>query len=161
MCQKEEQLASSHHPAQGETADDARGEHPPSVARACPPLCHPMAPLSLRFSGQEYWNVFHFLLQGIYPTKGSKLCLQHLLHWQADSLSLSPLGFSGSRRAISISTSHQYMPPFIFFRASRTSLRKHLIHLVAYVSDFEEKPNGNSECGSWTRGLILALCTAV
>ena len=24
----------------------------------------------------------HFLLQGIFPTQGSKLCLLHLLHWQ-------------------------------------------------------------------------------
>ena len=31
----------------------------------------------------------HFLLQGIVPTQGSNL---HLLHWQADSLPLSPLG---------------------------------------------------------------------
>lgn len=43
------------------------------------------------------------------------------------------------------------MPPFIFFRASSTSLRKHLIHLLLYICDFKEKPNGNSECGSWTR----------
>ena len=27
----------------------------------------------------------HFLLQGIFPTQGSKLRLLHLLHWQADS----------------------------------------------------------------------------
>ena len=31
----------------------------------------------------------HFLLQGIYLTQGSKLCL---LHWQEDSLSLHHLG---------------------------------------------------------------------
>ena len=31
----------------------------------------------------------HFLLQGIFPTQGSNLCL---LHWQADSLPLSLLG---------------------------------------------------------------------
>ena len=29
---------------------------------------------------------------GIFPIQGSKLHLLHLLHWQADSLSLSPLG---------------------------------------------------------------------
>ena len=28
----------------------------------------------------------HFLLQGIVPTQGSKLCLFHLLDWQVDSL---------------------------------------------------------------------------
>jgi len=32
------------------------------------------------------------LLQGISPTQGSNLHLLHLLHWQADSLSLSYLG---------------------------------------------------------------------
>ena len=31
----------------------------------------------------------HFLLQGIFPSQGSNLCL---LHWQADSLPLSPQG---------------------------------------------------------------------
>ena len=31
----------------------------------------------------------YFLLQGIFPTQGSNLCL---LHWQADSLPLSHLG---------------------------------------------------------------------
>ena len=34
----------------------------------------------------------HALLQGIFPTQGSKLCLLHLLHWQAGSLPLVPLG---------------------------------------------------------------------
>ena len=34
----------------------------------------------------------YFLLQGIFPNQGSNLSLQQLLHWQADSLSLSHLG---------------------------------------------------------------------
>ena len=34
---------------------------------------------------------YHFLLQGIFPTQGSNLCLLHLLHWQAGSLPLAPL----------------------------------------------------------------------
>ena len=29
------------------------------------------APLSMRFSRQEYWSGLHFLLQGIFPTQGS------------------------------------------------------------------------------------------
>ena len=33
----------------------------------------------------------HFILQGIFLTQGSKLCLFHLLHWQADSLPRSHL----------------------------------------------------------------------
>ena len=34
----------------------------------------------------------HFLLQGIFPTKGSNSCLLHLLHWQVDDLPLSHQG---------------------------------------------------------------------
>ena len=34
----------------------------------------------------------HFLLQGIFPTQGSNLCLLHLLHWQVDPLPLAPPG---------------------------------------------------------------------
>ena len=34
----------------------------------------------------------HFLLQGIFLTQGLNLLLFHLLHWQADSSSLSHLG---------------------------------------------------------------------
>ena len=34
----------------------------------------------------------HALLQGIFPTQGSHLCLLHLLHWQGDSLPLAALG---------------------------------------------------------------------
>ena len=34
----------------------------------------------------------HALLQGIFPTQGSNLCLLRLLHWQAGSLPLAPPG---------------------------------------------------------------------
>ena len=34
----------------------------------------------------------HFLLQGIFPTQGLNPHLFHLLHWQAESLPLSPPG---------------------------------------------------------------------
>ena len=34
----------------------------------------------------------HALLQGVFLTQGSNLCLLGLLHWQADSLPLVPLG---------------------------------------------------------------------
>ena len=37
------------------------------------------APLSKGFSSWEYWSGCHFLLQGIYPTQGSNLCLLRLL----------------------------------------------------------------------------------
>ena len=43
------------------------------------------APLSMGFSRQEYWSeLLCFLHHGIFPTQGSKLCLLHLLYWQAD-----------------------------------------------------------------------------
>ena len=35
---------------------------------------------------------FNFLLQGIFLTQGSNLCLLHLLHWQVDCLPLVPPG---------------------------------------------------------------------
>ena len=47
------------------------------------------APLFLGFPGENSGVGCHFLLQGIFPTQGSNLSL---LHWQVDSLPLSPLG---------------------------------------------------------------------
>ena len=34
----------------------------------------------------------HFLLQGVFPTRGSHLRLSRALHWQGDSLPLAPSG---------------------------------------------------------------------
>ena len=36
-----------------------------------------LAPLSMEFSRQEYWNGWHYLLQGIFPTQGSNSGLLH------------------------------------------------------------------------------------
>ena len=44
------------------------------------------------FPGKHTGVVFHFLLQGIFPTQGSNLCLLCLLYRQADSLPLSHQG---------------------------------------------------------------------
>ena len=68
-------------------------------AQSCPTLCDPLtivhqAPLSMRFSRQEYWNGLPFLLQGIFLTQGLNLHLPRILHWQADSSPLSHLGSS-------------------------------------------------------------------
>ena len=49
-------------------------------------------PLSMGFSRQEYWSGLPCPPPGIFLTQGSNLCLQHLLHWQAGSLSLTPPG---------------------------------------------------------------------
>ena len=40
----------------------------------------------------------HALLQGVFPTQGWKLCLVHLLQWQAGSLPLVPPGEQGNSR---------------------------------------------------------------
>ena len=48
------------------------------------------APLSMRFSWQEYWSGLHFLLHGIFLTWGLNPCF---LLWQADSVPLSHLRF--------------------------------------------------------------------
>ena len=44
------------------------------------------------FPGKNTGAGCYFLLQGIFLTQGSKLCLLPLLHWQADSLLLCHLG---------------------------------------------------------------------
>ena len=44
------------------------------------------ASLSMGLSGKNTGVDCHSLLQGIFLTRGSNLCLQHLLHWQAGSL---------------------------------------------------------------------------
>ena len=72
-------------------------------AQSYPTLWNPeavacQAPLSMRFPRSYYWRITgvgcHFLLQGIFPTQESKLCLLCLLHWQVDSLPLCHLGSS-------------------------------------------------------------------
>ena len=50
------------------------------------------APLSMRFSRQEYWSRLHFLFQAIFLIEGSNPRLLCLLHWEAGSLPLGPLG---------------------------------------------------------------------
>ena len=54
------------------------------------------APLSMRFSRQEYWSGLPFPSLGIVPTQGAN---SPLLHWKADSLPLSHLGRIGLARS--------------------------------------------------------------
>ena len=62
--------------------------------QSCPTLCNPMdcSPPGSSVHGilQEYWSGFHALLQGIFPTQGSKPRLLCLQHWQAGSLPITP-----------------------------------------------------------------------
>ena len=46
------------------------------------------APLSMGFPGRNSGVGCHFLLQGIFASQGLNL---HLLHWEAESLTLSHL----------------------------------------------------------------------
>ena len=50
------------------------------------------APLSMRFSRQEYWSGLHALLLGIFLTQGLNSRLLPLLHWQVNSLPPVPPG---------------------------------------------------------------------
>ena len=60
-----------------------------SVTQSCP--AH-QVPLSMEFSMQEYWSGLPFPSSGDLPDQGLNPHLLCLLHWQADSLSLSHRG---------------------------------------------------------------------
>ena len=47
------------------------------------------APLSMGFSGQEYWSALPFLSPGDPPNPGINLCLSCLLRWLAGSVPLA------------------------------------------------------------------------
>ena len=57
---------------------------------------HGLCPAKLlcpwNFPGKNTGAGCHIFFQGIFLTQRSKLCLLHLLHWQADSLPLGCLG---------------------------------------------------------------------
>ena len=67
-------------------------------AQSCLTLCNPIdySPPGSSVHGifpariQEWVAIF--ILQGLFRTQRSNLCLLHLLHWQADPLPLSHLG---------------------------------------------------------------------
>ena len=68
-----------------------------ACAQSCLILWDPMDCSSLSFSVRGIFHKntgvgCHFLLQGIFPTQGSKPHLLHLLHWQVGSLPREPPG---------------------------------------------------------------------
>ena len=68
-----------------------------SVSKSCQTLATPwtvdhQALLSMRFPRQEYRSGLPFPFLGDLPYPGLSQRLLYLLHWQADSLSLSHLG---------------------------------------------------------------------
>ena len=87
----------------GRPATGGRAEaHTPgnvcSVTQSCLTLCNPTdssppgSSVHEIFPGRNTGVGCHFLLQGIFPTPGLNPRLWHLLHWQARSLPLVPLG---------------------------------------------------------------------
>ena len=67
------------------------------LLQSCPTPCDPMDSRLLcpwDSPGKNTGVGCHFLLQGIFPAWGSNRRLLCLLRWQADSLSLAPLGKS-------------------------------------------------------------------
>ena len=59
------------------------------------------------FPGKNTGAGWHFLLQGIFPTQGSKPGLLYLLHWQVDS---SPLQGPETLNCVSWLVSHTHTP---------------------------------------------------
>ena len=66
------------------------------LLQSCPTLCNSVEPTRLLCPwdspGRNTGVGCHALLQGIFPTQGSNLCLLHLPHRQAGSLPLAPPG---------------------------------------------------------------------
>ena len=82
------------------------------IAKSClaPLRCHGLRPTWLLcpvdFPGENSGVSCHFLLQRIFPTQGLRLCL---LHWQANSLSLSHLGSPKNKWAGVNTLIHQWI----------------------------------------------------
>ena len=67
------------------------------LTESCPTRCHhglwpAMLLCPWDSPGKNTGVDCHALLQQIFPTQGSNLCLLRLLHWQAGSLTLAPPG---------------------------------------------------------------------
>ena len=91
------------------------------VAKSCLTLCNLwtvayQASLSMGFLNKNTGVGCHFLLQGIFLTPGLS---PHLLHWQADSLSLSDQGNPFKRIQIPKIISQRY---FMFFSETLLTL---------------------------------------
>ena len=62
-----------------------------SLTRCNPRDCSPPDSSIHVILQERIWSC-HALLQGIFPTQGSNLCLLRLLHWHSSSLPLAPSG---------------------------------------------------------------------
>ena len=82
----------------------------------------------------------HFLLQGIFPTQGSNLCLLHLLRWQVDALPLAPPGGSmvfTTGRVFCLSCNSLHLDPTLFHKKSEIEELKDFIEAKTEVHKTE------------------------
>ena len=83
--------------------------------QSCLTLCDPMncslqPPLSMEFSGQEYWSGLPFPTSGDLPDPEVEPCLLHLVHWQADfSLSLCHMQNTKFQGLVSFGAPNHFM----------------------------------------------------
>ena len=86
------------HCSTGFPGEKALEKHVCSVAQSDSLQLHGLLPARFlcpwNFLGENTGVACLFLLQGIFPTQGLNLRFLHLLHWQAGSLPLVPLGKS-------------------------------------------------------------------
>ena len=93
--------------------------------------CH--APLSMEFSRQEYWSAISFSRAP--PDSTSNPCLLCLLHWQAGSLPLRPLGSPYNSLRVAKATAQP-----------EATDKKHLRHYLLYQLGFTE---GEKSLAHW------------
>ena len=107
--------------------------------------CGHQASLSIDFSGKNIGVGCHALLQGIFPTQGSNLCLPHLLHCRRILYPLSHLGspliLHNKNYIFFKSTStfptppNPWLPPILpSFSMKLTTLDIHLSRNMQYLS---------------------------
>ena len=91
---------------------------------------------------ERIWSC-HALLQGIFPTQGSNLCLLRLLHWHSSSLPLAP---SGKFHVTWLKSSTFIMasgPHTLFL------LRKKSAHVILWTSSLSSFPQTGRWMCSW------------
>ena len=99
----------------------------------------------------------HFLLQGIFLTKGSNLYLLCLLHWQADSLPLHHLGskhYSSEGQLVSRQTTETSGPTCWKPRCSLF-----LCRFIGLLScHYKQRPRKKQGTDPWNHSLVRAEC---
>ena len=88
------------------------------------------------FPGKNTGVGCHFLLQGIFLTQGSNLCLLCLLHWQADSLPLGPPGNQILWRWYGVRNlkTNCYLCSNLFFKSLSVFLKKVHLYMCLFLA---------------------------